>query len=196
MLCGHCEDLFSSHESEFARLVFHPFADRSTLTAKYGGWLRKFAVSVCWRILEEYTLENRLGHFQGRWTADLVSCRETWKRYLSGKLPDVGRHHVHLLPWNGVTGAEGVELSASLNPHLRRTIEMDVPCSDRDSFVYAKLGPLLLFGLIADPDPKQWRGTRINAEGKLKSRDIAVPGEFSNYVAARTRLQHPSIGMV
>jgi hypothetical protein len=200
MLCGHCEDLFSFYESEFARLVFHPFTTSGLLLAKYGAWLRKFAVSVCWRIFEEALVKNSLNHFDGRWASEMASCREMWRQYLSGNIPDIGGHHVHLLPSPDVLIAEGAVTSA--DPALGRdlswvgpqgptrlarqhSIEMDVSSSDREAFVYAKLGPIILFGLIADADPKQWRGTRINAEGKLKLREIFIPERYRDYILSR-----------
>jgi hypothetical protein len=202
MLCGHCEDLFSAYESEFARFVFHPFTTNGLLMAKYGAWLRKFAVSVCWRISEENLTKNPLGHFNGRWASELASCRETWKRYLSGKRPDIGVHHVHLLLLHDVVIAEGVRISADLaqvsdlgrtgplgtsDSALQRSIEMDVSSSDNEAFVYAKLGPIILFGLIAEANPEQWRGTRINAEGKLKPREILIPARYRDYILSRVR---------
>lgn len=163
MLCGPCEDSFSFHESEFARHVFHPFAASSTLSAKYGAWLRKFAASVCWRILEESLAKNPPARLPDRWAPELASCRGAWRRYLMAKRPDVGTHHLHLLT------------SAALPRLSLHTIEGDVLCGEHGAFVYAKLGPIILLGLIADPSPGQWAGTRINAEGKLKSRDVFVP---------------------
>ena len=194
MLCGHCEDLFSFYESEFARLVFHPFTTSGLLMAKYGAWLRKFAASVCWRILEETLAKNPLGHVSGRWASEVASCREMWKQYLSGKIPDIVGHHVHLLLLNDVVIAEGAATSA--DPAQGRdwgragppgfvrqcSIEMDVSSFDHEAFVYAKLGPIILFGLIADSDPKQWRGTRINVEGKLKPREVLIPARYRDYL--------------
>ena len=207
LLCGRCEDLFSFYESEFARHVFHPLAANPTLAVKYGSWLRKFAASVCWRILGESRAKNTPGHFSERWAPALVSCRETWRHYLTGKRPDVGGHHLHLLPWNAVLGEEGAGSGAvpgEQGPALRpvpslgltgvaaprasqHSINMDVFCGDHAALVYAKLGPIILIGLIADPAPQQWRGTRINAEGKLKPRDVLVPDQCRDYIMARAQ---------
>jgi len=177
MLCGECEDLFSAQESEFARLVFHPVAAGSPLSAKYGGWLRKFAASVCWRILEERGALDGLAGFTGRWAGEAASCRAAWRDYLLGRRPDVGPHHLHLLPVgtlpDGVRRASGVAPAYGTN--LAGLVASDVCCTDSEAFVGARLGPVVLVGLIADPNPQLWRGTRINAEGKLKPRDVGVP---------------------
>jgi len=176
MLCRDCEDLFGVNESEFAREVFHPFAARLLLSANYGSWLRKFSASVCWRILESRPVDDPSGSLSGRWSQELASCRETWRLYLTGKRPDVGAHHLHLMPWNGVEDATDARLHA---------IGMSVNFTDDAAFVCAKLGPILLAGLIADPVPGLWRGTRINAEGKLKRCDRVVPDYFHAIVLRR-----------
>jgi hypothetical protein len=160
--------------------VFHPLVASGTLAVKYSAWLRKFAASVCWRILEESFLENRLDHFHARWIPELSMCRETWWRYLNGKQPDVGGYHVHLL-------CEVLPRTAiGTNAGDFCSIEKDVFCGNREAFVYARLGPIILFGLIADPDPARWRGTRINAEGKLKPRDIFIPAQYREYIFSRS----------
>lgn len=178
MLCGECEDLFSSYESEFARRVFHPLAIRSILNAKYTAWLRQFAASVCWRILEVRVAENQLRHFKGRWSSELVSCRDTWRRYLTHQRPDVGEHHLHLLTLNEIGGAP---VPSPFQP----TVESEVHCTDAAALVCARLGPVLLIGLIADPAPREWQGTRINAEGKLKPRDVVIPATYRDFILSR-----------
>lgn len=187
MLCGSCEDLFSTWETKFSRLVFHPFVTNSNLVAKYDDWLLRFAVSVCWRILEEATLANRLGHFRERWATEFDSCRETWKRFLLNQCSSVGDHHIHWLRWDGIIGGECASLPPNINRYLRRTVEIDVPCSNTESFVYAKLGPLIFFGMLAYAGSKQWRGTRIYVEGKIKPRDFLAPTQYRDYIFSRAR---------
>lgn len=187
LLCGGCEDRFCAWEAKFARLVFHPFVTGQLRVVKYDDWLLKFAVSVCWRILEDGMRENRLGHFRGRWSAQLPSCRETWKQFLLGTGPDVCEHHVHMLRWDGIVGGQGPALPTNINRYLRRAVEMDVVCSDDEAFLYAKLGPIMLFGMIAYPGSKQWRGTRIYLEGKLKPSDFLAPAQYRDYIFRRAR---------
>lgn len=174
MLCGRCEDEFSFYESEFARQVFHPFAGGGVLSAKYGAWLRKFAASVCWRVLEESLAKNPPSQVPEQWASELASCRETWRRYLMAKRPDVGGHHLHMLT------------SVSM-PHLPpHTIKMDVTCNDHDALVCAKLGPIMLIGLIAKAMDEKWVGTRINAEGKLKPRAVIIPDRYRDMLNYQT----------
>lgn len=163
LLCGECEDLFSGYESTFARVVFHPLLADGRVVAKYDKWLMKFSVSVCWRILEE-----RLAQPAPDSSAQLVSCREVWRRFLTGKQSDMGAHPIHLLL---------AEQSADA-----KVIGMEMVQKDGEGFVYAQLGPVILLGMIADPDEKQWFGTRIHLEGKLKQKEPVVPARYRDYL--------------
>jgi hypothetical protein len=164
LLCGECEDRFSEYESTFARVVFHPLIANHTLVAKYDKWLLQFAASVCWRVLAEHQTALAEVHRD----AKLASCRETWRQFLLGKRPDVGEHPIHLLCANRVAGED--------------PIEMAVLGAEGKSFAYARLGPVILFGLIANPDGEQWRGTRIHLEGKIKPREVSVPEHYCAYI--------------
>ena len=46
LLCGECEGLFNSWETEFANKIFHPLNGGSGATLQYGPWMLKFAASV------------------------------------------------------------------------------------------------------------------------------------------------------
>ena len=176
LLCGECEDRFSEYESTFARVVFHPLVANPGVVAKYDKWLLQFAASVCWRVLEEHQAASAPGPAGERRTAELPSCRETWRQFLLGKRPDVGEHPIHLLR---------ADRGAS-----ESTVEMTVAENDGESFVYARLGPVILLGLITDPDRGQWQGTRISLEGKLKPRETLVPASYRDYLLVRAG--HPA----
>lgn len=160
LLCGGCEDRFSAHESTFARVVFHPLLAAGRVIAKYDKWLLQFSVSVCWRILEERLADSAPD-----------TCRETWRQFLASQRSDLGAHPVHLLLADRNAPPE--------------TIAMEVVQSDRESFVYAKLGPVILFGLSADSDAGSWQGTRVHVEGKIKPRETLIPARYRDYLLSR-----------
>jgi hypothetical protein len=171
LLCGECEDAFSGYESRFARVVFYPLRADSRLGAKYEKWLLQFSASVCWRILEEHLAASPAGLAESRGAAPIASCRDTWRQFLVGKRSNVDEHPIHLL-------------IADQNP-AAETVGMEVVSHEGESFVYARLGPIILFGLITDPDRAQWQGTRVHLEGKLKPRETVVPGRYHDYLLAR-----------
>ena len=166
-LCGACEDRFSRWESRFARDVFHPLVAGKATPVKYGRWLLKFATSVCWRILENARRENQL---QGHDSATIDACLKTWTDFLRDRRPDVGAHHLHLL-----RESRG----------LQREIKAEVAGRDGAAWVYVRMGPLALFGLIRDDSPGQWSGTRIHLEGKLKPRVCVIPERYAQHLARR-----------
>lgn len=194
MLCGLCEDILSVLETKFSREVFHPFVKSTASDVKYDSWLLRFSVSVCWRILVFMTENQQLQHFRGRWAPELANCEETWRSFLLGKRSDEGTYHVHMLRWNGVVFGGGPLLPNNINRYLRRTVGMDVACSDQEAFIYGKLGPILLFGMVNYGGSKQWRGTRIYMDGKLKTRDCVVPLQFRDYIFGRAQRMQEQTG--
>jgi hypothetical protein len=164
LLCSECEDRFGVHESTFARVVFHPLVANGHVAAKYDQWLLPFAVSVCWRILEDALATERAPAWQIRWAAQAAACRETWRQFLIGKRPDVGVHSIHLVLPDPGAGREAIAGQVFANDH--------------EALVCAKLGPVVLIGVVADPHANAWRGTKVHLEGKLKPRTTAIPGAY------------------
>lgn len=177
LLCRECEDRFGAYESTFARVVFHPLIANGRVVAKYDKWLLKFAASVCWRVIEERVATVPLGETGSRWASHLASCRETWRRFLAGKQADVGEHPIHLLAGEPIAAAAA--------------IEMAVRGSDEAGHVCARLGPIVLCGMIIDPDAGQWRGTRVHPAGKLKSRETSVPLRYRDSIFPGARSAPP-----
>jgi len=148
----------------------------SRLVAKYDKWLLKFCASVCWRVLEDALAENPPAA-DTRWAAERASCRETWRRFLAGKRPDAGDHPIHLLL---AEQGGGIESFAS-----------EVAVTGQEAFVYVRLGPVILFGVIASTDSTPWRGTRVHLEGKIKPRETFVPARYRDYIVSRAKTEIP-----
>jgi hypothetical protein len=172
LLCGKCEGGFGAYESTFARVVFHPLVAEGRVVAKYDKWLLQFAASVCWRILEEH-----LAHPPAGPSAQEVSCRETWRQFLVGRQSDVDAHPIHLLLADQNAGAK---------------IGMKAMQNDGEGFVHAQLGPVTLLGMIADPEPRQWQGTRVHLQGKVKPREVFIPARYRDCLLTQTGAPAPA----
>ncbi|WP_438483027.1 hypothetical protein [Oleiharenicola lentus] len=177
MLCTDCEAAFGRYESEFACKVFHPFAERNSVVTKYGDWLRKFATSVVWRIGEDFCAARQLDARAQSQNAEFTSAQDIWRRYLLGQRPDVGSHELHLLPWSAIAGSD---ISGQ-----RETIEGVIHQDEHGGFIYAKLGPFIVFGVVVGLTSDDWQGTRINAEGKLKPREWRIPARYRDFALSR-----------
>lgn len=174
MLCRRCEGEFSRHESEFARELFHPLRKNREVRVTYRAWLREFAASVCWRILDTASPETVRASALERWSAELATTRDVWRDFLNGRRRDLGSHHLHLIAWSPNSGA----------PTDPQPIGMDVVDSEHDAFVVARLGLIILVGVIHESDPEAWQGTRLQAGGRVKPRDWAIPQRVRAYLMA------------
>ena len=174
MLCRRCESDFSRHESEFARELFHPFRRSREVRVTYRAWLRKFAASVCWRILETTLSEAPSAFWLARWSNEIAATRAVWRDFLSGRRTDVAAHHLHFIAWSpdSETGTE------------RKEITMELVGDERDAFVVAGLGEMIFVGVIQESEPAAWQGTRLHAEGRVKPRDCAMPRRVRAHLLA------------
>ena len=81
-----------------------------------------------------------------------------------------------------------VEVCASCgNRYLARAVESDVGANSSSAFVYVKLGKLLLFGLIQEPDLGYWKGARVSMRaGKIvPGSEYHLPQALAKYLPAR-----------
>lgn len=180
-LCPTCEDLLNVGETHFAANVFHPFTSNELHSTQFSPEDLAFAVGQSWRVLA-YVQTQGIKNLRGRHPGSLDSARETWKGYLDGSVTELRGHDIHLIPFSGVREGHG---PPNMNRYLRRTVEIGFVVSNSIAFTYAKLGPLMLVGLVACANPNEWENTRIEPNGAFGPGDVRVPGEFINYVISR-----------
>jgi len=182
-LCEACEDRFGKCEAAFASEIFHPFTKDNSHVKSYGDFMLQFAVSVSWRVLA-YN-KNRLHHFRGRHAEAVDATLKVWSDYLLGRCDSIGTHEMHLLPLCGIVECSSSNVPENINRYLRRVVEIDVVVSDKTAFTYAKLGPLILIGLIAYPDLFHWEGTKISSAGVFPSKDFSASSQLQDYIFSR-----------
>ncbi|MBX4261314.1 hypothetical protein KTC96_06505 [Clostridium estertheticum] len=94
LLCAECEQRFSVFEREFAEKAFHPFAMRELKELNYEEWLKKFIISVHWRIGIS-GLNSTINEKSSMYPLYLRTLEE-WRRYLLD-LPNIDercKHHI------------------------------------------------------------------------------------------------------
>lgn len=181
-LCEECEDRFSRYENIFAKELFYPFVEDSSVCVEYGEDILKFAVSVSWRVLAYGRRNDRMKHFRGRHEGAIATALDSWRGYLLGTVGDVGRNEIHLLPFSGVVEYSGTDVPSNFNRYLRRVVEVDTVVSDHEAVTYCKLGPMILVGLIEYPDPNHWENTKINRSGRFGPGTTSCPVQYKNYM--------------
>ncbi len=186
-LCQECEQRFSDWEREFANRIFYPYLERSGEVLPYGEWMLRFATSVSWRVLT-YALDSE---GQSIWPDELaVKARDAeaaWRSFLLGHAAHPGDFRQLILPMDEIAGFDA-DTPANINRYLMRTIELDVPRSDRWAYTFVKMGRFIVLGQLSDDDSSKWRAARISArEGTIEPRRFTLPLAFWNYLRGRAR---------
>lgn len=176
LFCRDCEQLLCGWEKLFKEQIFAPLHENpmAAHSIRCGDWLIKFAVSMSWRVL---LFCSDLGHprMRAHQKLSLTEAGEAWRRFLLGEIENPKQFEQHLLPLYYVDDSSLFNNSPHINRYLLSTLDLDLVIWDSSVFVYAKLGRLLLFGLIEDEYQSQWQGTRIHAEDAL----VEEPGSYS-----------------
>lgn len=186
LLCDACELLFSKWENIFKEEVFdkiHSLKYEELVQIPYNSWALKFAVSVSWRILLFYKANNLLSHLSDSQSLLAEEALMTWQDFLLGKVSHPDGFVQHIIPTSLVNDHNIPNKSTYINRYLLRTVDMDVACSDNRAFVYAKLGRIILFGLIQEPYPDWWSRTKIHSrKGLIGGRKFVIPTGIDEYI--------------
>lgn len=187
-LCDECEALFSRDEGEFANKIFYPYVENPAAQLAYGPSLLRFCTSVSWRVLR-LALETE--NFEPWCDPEAVElCRQaevTWRAFLLGEREHPSDFRQQLLPFDIIESSSGGE-SPNINRYLTRTIQMDLCTNSTQTFTFAKLGPIAIFGTIRQRSTP-WKGTRIQAnQGTVGGRrQYVLPGALWPYLNAKAR---------
>ena len=165
--CRSCEEIMMKPEAEFARHIYHPRRKGELREVTYKKWLLDFCISMVWRatLAPAYTATNT----HDVWYADGMSvdpdkirtklkrASRIWREYLIGKRKTLGDHGLHLYV---------IHPNAGNNPALHAALqESMVICVPNQTLVWVRIPNILIFGVIEDRKPEQWRGTRVHRQG-------------------------------
>jgi len=176
LLCSSCEGLLSTWERSAYQEIFLPLNDSSRAIGpiRYGPWALKFAVSVSWRVLIYHFKQYGLPNLTDGQKAKANEALETWRRFLLGELPNPGQFEQHLLPLNLIKQYRGFDISPFMNRYIMHTSGMAILYSERSVTIYAKMGRILLFGLVQKYAASRWKCTKLH----VNSGSIMIPKTY------------------
>lgn len=187
LFCSDCECSISEWEREFCEGLFLAIhsPSRNHAPLSYGSYALKFAVSASWRTL--MFIDSRGPSSLSREDQQLArQARETWRRFLLDDLDHPGDFEQHLLPAAVIQDPRLREISPNINRYLARAIDLDVVSSANIAYVFTKLGRVMIFGMIRNDRPRQWRGTRIHVrKGQFTSRIYKIQPRFLSYLSRK-----------
>ena len=186
-LCTSCESRLNRSETAFATNLFHPYLESSGKQFPYSRWLIHFCTSLSWRVLRLYLDENHLKDWDKEELAHIIKAERIWRELLLGFRPHPEAFQQHLLPLDRIESATG-ELVPNINRYLMRAIDMDICRGGKTIFTYAKLGRFIVIGLVHEPNPNHWRGTKVNAnKGLVEPKEYVLPRPFGEYINQKAR---------
>jgi hypothetical protein len=115
---------------------------------------------------------------------------ETWSAFLFGKLATPGRFEQHLIVFDAIDkeGTTLQNLPPNFNRYILRTVGLDAVRSSSIAFVLSKMGKFIILGFIDVSYPRQWVGTKINANsGAVNRSNYTLPRQFGEYLIEEAR---------
>jgi hypothetical protein len=183
LLCHDCEELFSREEKIFAEQIFVPIHDgRAISQLRYGEWAARFAVSVSWRVLVFNMELAPIEHFSASQLEAASAAERRWRAFLLGEAPHIAQYEQHMIALDLIEGHTTPGLSPFINRYIARVYDMVIIASPTSALTYAKLGMILIFGVIDDRS-RQWKGTRLKMRrGDFNERWPRLPGSLLPYL--------------
>jgi len=188
LLCSSCEGRLSKWETRAYQEIFLPLSDSSRLInrIRYGPWALRFAVSISWRVLIYHFNQYGLPSLTNGQKAKANEALEIWRRFLLGELPNPGQFEQHLLPFNLIKEHHGFNISPFMNRYIMDTLDMAILYSERSVTVYAKIGRILLFGLVQKYAANRWKGTKLHVNsGSITPATYSIPTEILEFINER-----------
>lgn len=175
LLCGKCEDLFSTYEKQFADIIFHPYFKDNQRSFNYDTWLHYFITSVSWRHLYLDLLDFVENHIVGLDALEcLIKCEQIMRDYLLGKRTDIEKIEHHIFFYEEIDSIPD-ELK-SMRPHasIHRSIGGYTAANEETKtyFTVTNMMGIFLFTLYSKGDEELWENTQVlNGNGIIEAKD-------------------------
>jgi hypothetical protein len=106
---------------------------------------------------------------------------EAWRRFLLDE-GGVGIHVQHLVLLEPPISSEGITGGRDLAIYMTRSIDYNTVYSSTESYIFSKLGAVMIAGVISNDDPSIWEGTRIEESGRYLCEPRSVSGHLFHHL--------------
>lgn len=189
LLCKECELRFSKYENQFAENIFYPFHNEKS-EFLYKGWLKKFAISLNWRIGIS-SLNNSITPEHPYYNL-LQDALEIWRKYLLDELPDPDPYEVHMY-FLGLNSLENFSKVWStiqhhhMNMRILRSVDFCVTVDEADRlFIYSNLTGITFISHIKPSSFENWTNqSKIKNIGTIKVLQKNTDPYFASFISQR-----------
>lgn len=168
LLCGECEDRFSSAETVFANRVFHPYKNKNQQSFEYEDWLNYFIISVNWRNLYLDIEDFRINKTITEEKLDLLIHKNKIMRdYLMGLTVDFEHIENHMLFLENIALSDKDISKAEPHSFIRHSsFGYSLISHDYDGYyIVSNLSGILIFTLLKKSEIDLWDKTKIEKKG-------------------------------
>jgi len=181
LLCEDCEGLFSRYESYFAEGVFHPFFKNGISTFDYDDNLKKFIISLSWRILK-VSYDDFIRDYP-KMQSYIDKAEEDWREYLLGISNKINIYENHLMFLDYID--KNVTLPDGFQWYSLRAADGSLVGNNDHVYTCIKF-PWMFFVTTIHPRKKNgWNNTKIEDVGKILSPQIIDDVGFGDFYVQR-----------
>ncbi len=190
MLCRTCEQVLSPIENKFAQNIFYPYMERKTQAFPYEEWLRKFCISLQWKMAMHNKLEdNEYKGLTSELSQKVDACLNIWAKYLLGQSDYPGPSDHHLFFCDATENVGELFYHKNLNWYLMRAIDMDLVSNAKSVTAYVKIPGMIFWSPIHPPTEKGvWKGTWVYEKGTLRPPQIIKSYAFPDFLQDRVKV--------
>jgi hypothetical protein len=166
LLCEKCEQIFNQYESPFAGYIFHPYVRNQQTKFEYDKWLKKFIISVSWRLIVSDRLP--LDGFNQHHKSAINDAEDIWRKILTGESPlksDPYSHYMILLNDLDLK-TDSESLPNGWDFYMDRAIDSEV-IEDGRTYIYFKLPHIAFFSFIQPIDTSGIYRSEISQSGQI-----------------------------
>lgn len=180
VLCRECEQRFAVWERSFAD-TFRRFYENPSAPFRYNHADAMCALSILWRVLHNARAHPELNHLTfGDDYSRTDAAFEAWSKAL---LLDThpGNFRVYWLFFDRIVSGTGI--GEGINTFIFHATDFDLMANSKESFAYAHLPGLYLFGMTETHAPSEWKHMRVGFNGGLQAhQNRSVPGFIGSII--------------
>lgn len=194
LLCGDCEDKFSTYESYFSRNFFHPLLENiienkgpiTIPSVDYDENLYLFSMSLLWRGLKWNILDNNipLEH------EDILNRIESkWQTFLNDKVYPNEADNIHMFIADKTQNFEGKPQRFDF--YIMRATDATVGFGNGQLLIFSKIARFLFIVPLIGFEEKDFINTRISAAGgTYLNPQIIEDGRINGFLVNRANEIH------
>ena len=186
LFCGECEQIFSRFEKYFSEKIFKPFLNANNPIIEYNEYLRKFTVSILWRLLIYFYPEVKWKNNKNKAAAE--NMETTWRNYLYSDVNLID-DQLYMLMLKMVPDAKPIEgTTLDINWYFYRSTDGTIAQSDDESFVYVKIPGFAFFASLNNNPLQYFKNCHILNNGSFNFNTQDVELTIFRFLYQRSRV--------